>query len=446
MIIWLISAKITRKIIIMNSTIRIVDFQNYVDKIVTIQGWVQNLRSSGKIAFWQIRDGSSFCQAILSADELSAEQWTLIQTVTQETSVSLTGKVSKHPKKDEYELQVSAVTVYQVAAEYPIANKDHGIDFLLDNRHLWLRSSKQWAIQRVRDTLIHAIYECLGEHGFVKIDAPIITANAGENTTDLFKVNYFDTITYLSQTGQLYLEAAMFAHGRVFDFGPTFRAEKSKTRRHLTEFWMMDAEMAFSDLEINLQTQETLIRFLVQAVLKKNKFEMEILERNTEPLEKISEPFYRLTHSEAVKKLRTLGSNISDRDDLGADDETMLTKEYDRPIFITHYPAEVKAFYMKRDSNDPTRVLGADLLAPEGYGEIIGGSQREDDYEILKERIKEFGLKVDDYQWYLDLRKYGSVPHGGFGLGLERLTAWICGLQHIRETIPFPRTIYRITP
>ncbi len=430
----------------MAQNIRIIDFPNYVQQTITVQGWIQNLRSSGKIAFWQIRDGSGFCQAIVSADELSAEQWALAQSATQETSVTLTGVVTKHPKKDEYELQVVEIIIHQVAAEYPIANKDHGIDFLLDNRHLWLRSTKQWAIQRVRDTLIHGIYDCLGQHGFIKIDAPIITANAGENTTDLFKVNYFDTTTYLSQTGQLYLEAAMFAHGRVFDFGPTFRAEKSKTRRHLTEFWMMDAEMAFSDLETNLTMQETLIRFLVQAVLEKNKLELEILERDIKPLEKISEPFYRLTHREAVEKLRTLGSDISERDDLGGDDETILTKEYDRPIFITHYPAEVKAFYMKRDQSDPTRVLGADLLAPEGYGEIIGGSQREDDYKTLQQRIIEFGLKVEDYQWYLDLRKYGSVPHGGFGLGLERLTAWICGSQHIRETIPFPRTIYRITP
>lgn len=426
--------------------IRITDFSRHVGEEVTIQAWIQNLRSSGKIMFWQIRDGSAFCQAILSGDELTPELWQLAQTATQETSVALTGTVSKHPKKEEYELQVTSLTIYQVAAEYPIGNKDHGVDFLLDNRHFWLRSSKQWAIQRVRDTLIHAIYDFLGQQGFTKIDAPIITANAGENTTDLFKVNYFDDITYLSQTGQLYLEAAMFAHGRVFDFGPTFRAEKSKTRRHLTEFWMMDAEMAFTTLEDNLQMQENLIRFMVQAVLEKNKTELVILERDITPLEQIAKPFYRLTHAEAVAKLKELGSDIGERDDLGADDETMLTKLYDNPIFITHYPAEVKAFYMKRDDQDNSRVLGADLLAPEGYGEIIGGSQREDDYETLKQRIIDFGLKVEDYQWYLDLRKYGSVPHGGFGLGLERATAWICGLQHIRETIPFPRTIYRITP
>jgi asparaginyl-tRNA synthetase len=419
---------------------------NLVDQDITICGWVHNFRSSGKIAFWQIRDGSGYCQAILSSDELSAEQWQLVEKVTQESSVKLQGTVSKHPKKDEYELQVTNLKYFQIAEEYPISNKDHGIDFLLDNRHLWLRSQKQWAIQRIRHTLIQATYDYMRDNDFTKIDSPIITANAGENTTDLFKVAYFDQTTYLSQTGQLYIEAAIYAHGRVFDFGPTFRAEKSKTRRHLTEFWMMDAEMAFTDLGDNLNTQENLIRYMVQKVLDKNKTELEILERDIAALENITKPFYRLTHQEAVAKLKELGSDIGERDDLGADDETILTKLYDNPLFITHYPAEVKAFYMKRDPQDKSRVLGADLLAPEGYGEIIGGSQREDDYEQLKQQIIEFGLKVEDYAWYLDLRKYGSIPHGGFGFGLERITAWVCGLQHIREAIPFPRTIYRITP
>jgi asparaginyl-tRNA synthetase len=427
-------------------TIFIKDLANHLDDQVTLRGWVYNFRSSGKISFWQMRDGTGMCQAVLSATDLSAEQWALAQKVSLETSVEITGLVTKHPKEDLYELQVKDFHFYQIAEDYPIAKKDHGIDFLLDNRHLWLRSTKQWAIQRVRDTLIHATYDFMRENNFIKIDSPIITANAGENTTDLFKVNYFDNITYLSQTGQLYLEAAMFAHGRVFDFGPTFRAEKSKTRRHLTEFWMMDAEMAFFDLKENLDLQEALIRFMVQAVLTKNKIELAILERDIKPLENITKPFYRITHEEAVKELKKLGSDIKERDDLGADDETILTKKYDNPIFITHYPAEIKAFYMKRDDKDETRVLGADLLAPEGYGEIIGGSQREDDYATLEKRIKEFGLKVSDYQWYLDLRKYGSVPHGGFGFGLERITAWVCGLEHIREAIPFPRTIYRITP
>lgn len=422
------------------------NLETLVGQDIMICGWVHNFRSSGKIAFWQIRDGSGYCQAILSSEELSTEQWQLVEKVTQESSVKLQGRVSKHPKKEEYELQVTNLEYFQIAEEYPISNKDHGIDFLLDNRHLWLRSQKQWAIQRIRHTLIQATYDYMRDNDFTKIDSPIITANAGENTTDLFKVTYFDQTTYLSQTGQLYIEAAIYAHGRVFDFGPTFRAEKSKTRRHLTEFWMMDAEMAFTNLEDNLTTQENLIRYIVKKVLEKNKAELEILERDISTLENITKPFHKLTHQEAVAKLKELGSDIGERDDLGADDETILTKLYDNPLFITHYPAEVKAFYMKRDPQDESRVLGADLLAPEGYGEIIGGSQREDDYEKLKQQIIEFGLKVEDYDWYLDLRKYGSIPHGGFGFGLERITAWVCGLQHIREAIPFPRTIYRITP
>lgn len=430
----------------MIETILIKQLKNAVGKKVTIKGWVYNFRSSGKIAFWQIRDGSGFCQAVLSADVLDNKLWEKAQKVSLESSVWLSGEITKHPKQDIYEIQVDNFDFYQIAEEYPIGKKDHGVDFLLDHRHLWLRSSKQWAIQKIRDTLIHATYDFMRTNNFTKIDSPIITANAGENTTDLFKVNYFEDTTYLSQTGQLYLEAAIAAHGRVFDFGPTFRAEKSKTRRHLTEFWMMDAEMAFCDLSENLDIQENLIRHMVKEVLEKNQVELEILERDIKPLRNIEKPFYRITHEEAVKKLKKLGSDIKDRDDLGADDETILTKEFDNPIFITHYPAEVKAFYMKRDASDKTRVLGADLLAPEGYGEIIGGSQREDDYETLKKQIIEFGLKPEDYKWYLDLRKYGSVPHGGFGFGLERIVGWVCGLEHIREAIPFPRTIYRITP
>ncbi|WKZ24627.1 MAG: asparagine--tRNA ligase [Patescibacteria group bacterium] len=422
------------------------DLASFLGETVKINGWVYNFRSSGKIAFWQIRDGSGFCQAVLVEDELSKELWTKAGQVTQETSVCLTGLVTKHPKKEEYEIQISDFDFYQIAEEYPIAKKEHGVDFLLQNRHLWLRSNKQWAIMRVRDTLIRATYDFMKEHNVTKIDSPIVTANAGENTTDLFKIQYFEETAYLSQTGQLYLEAAIAAHGRVFDFGPTFRAEKSKTRRHLTEFWMMDAELAFIDLEDNLNFQEELIRYMVKKVLEDNVKELEILERDTTVLNNIDKPFHRLTHQEAVKKLQTLGSDIKDRDDLGADDETKLTESYDNPIFITHYPAEVKAFYMKRDEQDNSRVLGADLLAPEGYGEIIGGSQREEDYETLKRQLEEFGLKPEDYEWYLELRKYGSVPHGGFGFGLERIVAWVCGLEHIREAIPFPRTIYRIRP
>ncbi|RJQ33325.1 asparagine--tRNA ligase [Candidatus Parcubacteria bacterium] len=420
------------------------DLQKFVDQEIEIKAWVSNFRSSGKISFWELRDGTGYSQAILSQASLSADKWQESNKVTLESSVKVIAKVSKHPKKEEYELQVEDFEFYQIAEEYPISKKDHGVDFLLDNRHLWLRSSKQWAIQRVRNTLIQATYRYMQENNFIKIDSPILTPNACEGTTELFELEYFDKKAYLSQSGQLYLEAAIFAHGRVYDFGPVFRAEKSKTRRHLTEFWMMDAEMAFVDLKENLDTQESLVRFMVQAVLENNQADLKILERDTKPLENIVKPFYRITHAEAIKKLKELGSQIGENDDLGAEDETKLTQEFDNPIFITHYPAEVKAFYMKRDDNK--RALCADLLAPEGYGEIIGGSQREDDYEVLLERIKEHQLPVDEFQWYLDLRKYGSVPHGGFGFGLERIVTWVCGIQHVRETIPFPRTIYRLRP
>ncbi|MFA5211218.1 MAG: asparagine--tRNA ligase [Patescibacteria group bacterium] len=426
--------------------ILIKDIAKFVGQEVEINAWVYNFRSSGKIAFWQLRDGSGFVQAILSSSDLSLDKWQNAEKVTQESSVKIFGLVSKHPKKEEYEIQVKDFSFFQIADEYPISNKDHGIEFLQDNRHLWLRSKRQWAIQRVRNTLILGLYEFMEKNDFIKIDSPIITPNAGENTTDLFEVNYFDDKAYLSQTGQLYIEAAIFSHGRVFDFGPTFRAEKSKTRRHLTEFWMMDAEMAFVNLDENLKIQEELIRFMVSKVLENNRYELEILERDTKVLENIVKPFYRFTYSEALKELHELGSDIKDGDDLGADDETMLTKKYDNPIFITNYPAEVKAFYMERNKNDNSKAECADLLAPEGYGEIIGGSQREADYVKLKESIEKNSLPLKDFEWYLDLRKYGSVPHGGFGFGLERIVTWVCGLKHIRESIPFARTIYRFRP
>ena len=423
------------------------DLKNHLGETVEINGWVSNLRSSGKIAFWQVRDGSGFAQAVLSSDNLNEEKWALVNSVTQESSVQISAEVTKHPKKEEYELQVSDLKIYQISEEWPIGNKDHGIDFLMDNRHLWLRAKRQWAIQRVRNTLIQATYQYFGSHDFTKIDSPILTPNAGENTTDLFRVKYFDEEAYLSQTGQLYLEAALPAHGRVYDFGPTFRAEKSKTRRHLTEFWMMDAEMAFVNLAGNLAIQEELIKALVSAVLEKNQEELAILERDTTILKNVVEKnFYRMSHAQAIKELQELGSDIKADEDLGADDETLLTKKYDNPIFVTNYPAKLKAFYMSRNADNGELAECADLLAPEGYGEIIGGSQREEDYEMLKQRVIDFGLKAEDYQWYLDLRKYGSVPHGGFGFGLERIVTWVCGLEHVRESIPFARTIYRLWP
>ncbi|OGY95917.1 MAG: asparagine--tRNA ligase, partial [Candidatus Komeilibacteria bacterium RIFOXYC2_FULL_45_12] len=354
--------------------------------------------------------------------------------------------ISKHPKKEEYELQVSDIKLIQVAEEYPIGNKEHGPDFLLENRHLWLRSPKQWAIQQLRNTVINSLYAYLNANGFIKIDSPILTPTACEGTTTLFEVPYFDLgSAYLSQSGQLYIEAAIFAHGRVFDFGPVFRAEKSKTRKHLTEFWMMDAEAAFVQHEENMKIQEDLISFVVSQVLAENQKELEILEREIAPLKKIKAPFLRLTYAEAVKKLQALGSDIKEDDDLGADDETLLTKDSDVPVFVEKWPAHIKAFYMKHDSADQV-ALCDDLIATEGFGEVIGGSQREDDYQILLERIKKEKLPVEAFQWYLDLRKYGSVPHSGFGVGLERLVGWLAGVHHIRETIPFPRMINRLRP
>lgn len=375
------------------------------------------------------------------------DSWQTSQTLTLESSIEVEGTVSRHPKREEeYELQASRVTLVQRAEDYPIGKKEHGPDFLLDNRHLWLRSPSQWAVQRVRNTIINATYEHLNSQGFIKIDAPILTPTSCEGTTELFKIDYFDEPAYLTQSGQLYLEAAIASWGRVFDFGPVFRAEKSKTRRHLTEFWMMDAEAAFVEHEENLKIQEQLISAIVAKVLKENKKELAILERNTKPLENVTPPFYRLTHAEAVKKLREQGSDIGELSDLGGDDETKLTQMYDKPVFVEKYPAAVKAFYMKRDPADPRRVLNADLLAHEGYGEIIGGSQREDDYEALKQRMIEQKLPIKDFEWYLDTRRFGSVPHSGFGYGLERIVTWLCGLKHVRESIPFPRLINRLRP
>ncbi|MFZ2804561.1 MAG: asparagine--tRNA ligase [Patescibacteria group bacterium] len=423
-------------------------FRDHVGATVTVKGWAYNVRSSGSIAFLQIRDGSGFTQAVIAKQNVDEPSWAAATAATIESSVEVTGTVSKHPKQEGvFELQATSVKIIQLAPEYPIGKKEHGPDFLLDNRHLWLRAPSQWAIQRVRNQIILATYDWMREHDYIKIDSPIFTPNACEGTTELFEVDYFeDRKAYLTQSGQLYLEAAISSVGRCFDFGPVFRAEKSKTRRHLIEFWMMDAEAAFVEHQGNMEIQEQLVSFIVQRVLENCEQELKILERNVEPLKNVKAPFYRITHAEAIAKLKELGSNIGEMDDLGADDETTLTNLYDKPIFVEKYPTAVKAFYMKRDPSDPTRVLNSDLLAPEGYGEISGGSQREDDYATLLERIKEHQLPEAAFKWYLDLRQYGSVPHSGFGFGLERLVAWICGLHHVRETIPFPRLLNRLEP
>ncbi len=428
--------------------ILISEADKHIDKEVTIKGWLYNKRSSGSIAFLELRDGSGFIQAIVSKSEVDSSVREAAEQVTQESSVVVKGSVSKHPKKDNvFELQVSKLEVVQLAEEYPIAKKEHGPDFLLDNRHLWLRSKKQWAVQRVRDTVIQAIYDFYHERGFIKIDTPIITPNACEGATTLFGIQYFDEgEVFLSQSGQLYLEAAIMSVGRAFDFGPTFRAEKSKTKRHLTEFWMMDAEAAFVEHDESMKLQEDMICFIVARCLERCSEELVILERDIEPLKKIKAPFTRLTYTEAIDKLNGLGSDIKFGEDLGNDDEGMLTQDSDVPVFIHKWPKNIKPFYMKVDPDNPDLVLNDDLIGTEESGELIGGSQREDDYEKLNAAVKAEGLEGPEYQWYLDLRKYGSVPHSGFGLGLERTVGWICGVKHIRETIPFPRLINRVRP
>ncbi|MBU2524349.1 asparagine--tRNA ligase, partial [Patescibacteria group bacterium] len=406
--------------------IKIKDAADHVDKMVTIKGWLFNKRGSGKIHFLQLRDGTGNMQGIVFQGDSDEETFKKADDLTAESSVIVGGKVTKHPKKEEYELQVKSIEIVQLAhGDYPITNKEHGPDFLLEHRHLWLRSTRQAAIQRVRHTVSMGIYEYFDQNGFTRIDSPILTPAACEGTTELFELDYFeDTKAYLSQSGQLYLEAAMFSLGNVYDFGPVFRAEKSKTRRHLNEFWMMDAEMAFTELEDNLQVQEGLICHIVQKVLKECKRELAILERDTEDLEKIKAPFYRVHHKDAVKKMKELGLNASEDDDFGAEEEIAFADSFDKPVFVTHYPAKVKAFYMKRDKIETDRVHCADLLVAR-VGELVGGSQREDDYDTLVKRIEEHKLPRESFEWYLDLRKYGSVPHGGFGLGLERTVSWL---------------------
>lgn len=428
--------------------IRLASAKEHIGSTVRISGWLSSKRSSGKLHFLQIRDGSDHIQGVVFAGSVTPEVFALADKLTQESSLRVTGTLVEESRSPTgVELQVSDVEVLHMTTEdFPINKADHGPDFLLEHRHLWLRTKKQWAIQRVRNTIIYATYEFLAQEGFIKIDAPIFTPTSCEDTTELFEVSYFDDTAYLSQSGQLYIEAAIFSFGRVFDFGPVFRSEKSKTRRHLTEFWMMDAEMAFVDHAGNMEMQEKLLFHIVQKVLEKNTYELGILERDLAPLRSIQLPFIRMTHKEAVAKLRAMGSDITEQDDLGADDETMLTRAHEGPIFIEKYPYAVKAFYMKKDPENPIYALCSDLLAPEGYGEIFGGSQREDDYEELRREIAAHNLSEEDFGWYLDLRKYGSVPHSGFGFGLERIVTWLCGIHHVREAIPFPRTMYRITP
>ncbi|MBI4427444.1 MAG: asparagine--tRNA ligase [Candidatus Magasanikbacteria bacterium] len=433
------------------------DLSTEVGEEVTIKGWLNNKRSSGKIAFLEIRDGSGFAQAVAVKEGLPAEVWEAIDKTTQESSVEVTGKVTKHPKQEGvYELQIipsassgqASFKIIQLAQEYPISKKDHGPEFLMDNRHLWLRSKKQWAILRIRDTVETAINKYLHSENFIRTDSPIFTPNACEGTTTLFPVPYFDLGTaYLSQSGQLYIEAAIASVGRCYDFGPVFRAEKSATKRHLTEFWMMDAEAAFVEHDENLKIQENLVKAIVKKCLEDCQQEFKILERDVTALRvMVDKPFVRYTYDEAIKKLNKLGSDIKHGEDLGNDDEGLLTKDSDVPVFIEKWPKNIKPFYMKIDPGNSDLVLNDDLIGIEGAGELIGGSQREDDYDLLIERIGHEGLSEKDYEWYLDLRKYGSVPHSGFGIGVERVVRWISGAEHIRECVPFPRTINRLRP
>ncbi len=489
---------------------------NHVDTQITLKGWVYNYRSSGSLVFIELRDGTGITQCVVAKDEVSESAWEGASSLKQESSVIITGTV----KADErsvggHEMHVSDVEVIQIAEEYPITPKDHGVEFLMNNRHLWLRSQRQWAAMRVRNEIIFAIHTFFQNRNFVQMDSPIFTGNAAEGSTTLFETDYFDEKAYLAQTGQLYGEAMAMAHGLIYTFGPTFRAEKSKTRRHLTEFWMMEPEMAFYDLEMNMDLAEDMIRFIVKTVLEKKGKELEILGRDTSKLQPIvDKAFHRMKYTEAVDILKSeetatmlddmfasrkeeekslkeereaikkehgsakkwrkkqiearqvditarldqieedyrnipqwkeSAQNFEWGNDFGGSDETVLMMQYDVPLIVTHWPAEIKAFYMKRDETN-TLALGMDVLAPEGYGEIIGGSQREDDLELMHERIEEEGLDKEVFEWYLDLRKFGTVPHSGYGLGLERTVAWICGLSHVRETIPFPRMMGRLKP
>lgn len=419
----------------------------YEGQEVTLGAWLFNKRSSGKIQFLQLRDGTGFIQGVLVKKEVDEEVWQAASKLTQESSLFVKGMVRADERAPSgYELTVTGIEVIQIAEEYPISLKEHGVEFLLDHRHLWLRSPRQRAIMAIRSEIIHAMYEFFHENGFVKMDAPILTPTSAEGTTSLFHTKYFDEDAYLSQSGQLYGEAGALALGRIFTFGPTFRAEKSKTRRHLIEFWMIEPEMAFCDHEENLEIQEQFVSHVVASVLKNCQSELKVLDRDISKLENVTVPFPRITYDEAIELLQKKGHEIKWGEDFGAPDETAIAEHYDKPVFITHYPTEIKAFYMKPDPNRAEVVLCADLIAPEGYGEIIGGSQRIDDYELLKQRYEEHQLDKEAYGWYLDLRKYGSVPHSGFGLGLERTVAWICGTEHVRETIPFPRLLNRLNP
>src|SRR5438552_2270173 len=430
------------------------DVSKHVGNEIRIKGWLYNMRSSGKLMFPQIRDGSGIIQGVVFKKNVSEQVWNDCEKLTQESSIIVTGKVRADERAPGgYELDVTAVEVLQIAHDYPITPKEHGVEFLMDNRHLWLRSKRQHAILSIRAEVIRAVRDFFDSNGFLLMDTPIFTPAACEGTTTLFEVDYFeDAKAYLTQSGQLYNEATAAAFGKVYCFGPTFRAEKSKTRRHLTEFWMVEPEVAYAELDDIMNLAEEFITFIVHRVLENRRAELGELERDISKLEKIAPPFPRLQYDDAVKMLQEAHSKgeLEQRfewgGDFGAPDETYLSNKFDRPVMVHRYPAAVKAFYMKPDSERPELALCVDVLASEGYGEVIGGGQRADDLEYLLKQIQAHGLPKEAFDWYLDLRKYGTFPHGGFGMGIERCTAWLCGIEHIRETIPFPRMLYRLKP
>jgi asparaginyl-tRNA synthetase len=427
-------------------TIWIENLKDLVEQTVELKGWVYNTRSSGKVKFLELRDGTGTVNCVFFSQDCGEALFQKFDTLTQESCVTLTGQVRKHPKRDEYEVGVTSMAIVSLSQDYPITPKEHGTDFLMENRHLWIRSKKQSAILKVRHEIINAIRDFFDGRGFTLTDAPIFTPSACEGTTNLFETQYFDEKMFLSQSGQLYMEATAAALGKVYCFGPTFRAEKSKTRRHLIEFWMVEPEVAFHDMYDNMELAEQFIEYIVQRVLRNKKTELEVLQRDLSKLEPIKGSFPRLHYREAVEIIKKQNPNFIDGDDFGAPDETIVSSQFDKPVFVHHFPSAIKAFYMKEDPLDRGFSMGCDLLATEGYGEIIGGGQREDNLEILDRKIQEHGLKAEDFRWYQDLRRFGSFPHSGFGLGLERTVAWLCGLPHVRETIPFPRLYGRSYP
>ena len=429
--------------------------QTYINKIgehvgqtVTIKGWLHNRRSSGKIHFLVVRDGTGFLQVVMGKKDVDEATFQTADHLSQESAIIITGSVKAEERAmGGYEMVASGLEVVNEAHDYPITPKEHGVDYLMDRRHLWIRAERQTAILRVRHEIINAVRDFFNDQGFILADTPIFTPAACEGTTTLFPVEYFENEkAYLTQSGQLYNEANAMALGKVYAFGPTFRAEKSKTRRHLTEFWMVEPEMAYADLNDVITLAEGLITSVVGRVLDRRQKELKTLERDISKLEAVKAPFPRLKYDDAAKMLLDKGLPFAVGGDLGGTDETVLSQQFDRPVCVTHYPAAIKAFYMKPDPNEPDKALCVDVLAPEGYGEIIGGGQRLDDFDLLLKRIKEHDLPQEAFEWYLDLRRYGSVPHGGFGMGIERCVSWICGLEHVRETIPYPRMLYRIYP